>query len=80
MKIITLSEAKAHLARYGELCRQEPIIVTVKGKPAFQLAPVNGEEALVEELLESNSEFRNLVRSRLGERSVSASEALRRLK
>jgi prevent-host-death family protein len=37
MKVIPLSEAKANLSRYGRRCREEPVIVTVNGVPAFQL-------------------------------------------
>ena len=40
MKIIPLSEAKAHLSRYGRLCHDEPVIVTVNGATAFQLVPL----------------------------------------
>ena len=43
MKIIPLSEAKAHLSHYGKLCQQEPVIVTVNGLPAFQLSPLPEE-------------------------------------
>jgi prevent-host-death family protein len=39
MKVVPLSEAKANLSRYGRLCHDEPVIVTVNGAPAFQLAP-----------------------------------------
>lgn len=37
MKVIPLSEAKANLSRYGRLCQEEPIVVTVNGVPTFQL-------------------------------------------
>jgi prevent-host-death family protein len=39
MKIVSLSEAKAKLSRYGHICRDEPVVVTVNGRPAFQLVP-----------------------------------------
>ena len=29
MKVIPLSEAKAHLSQYGRTCHDEPVIVTV---------------------------------------------------
>lgn len=76
MKIIPLSEAKAHLSRYGKLCQQEPIIVTVNGLPAFQIAPLPAEDDdLIDQLLEHNPEFRALLQARAGERSLSSKEA-----
>jgi prevent-host-death family protein len=75
MKIIPLSEAKAHLSQYGRLCHKEPVIVTVNGVPTFQLAPLEEEDDLIDRLLEHNPKFRQLLQSRLRERSVSAREA-----
>ena len=51
MKIIPLTEAKAHLSRYGRLCHEEPVIVTVNGAPAFQLVPLGDDDDLVDRLL-----------------------------
>jgi prevent-host-death family protein len=47
MKVIPLSEAKAHLSRYARLCHEEPVIVTVNGVPSFQLAPLEEEDDLI---------------------------------
>jgi prevent-host-death family protein len=44
MKVIPLSEAKAHLSEYGRLCHREPVIVTVHGQPAFQLVPLEEDD------------------------------------
>ena len=79
MKIIPLSEAKVHLSRYGKLCQKEPVIITVNGRPAFQLVPLDEEDDLIDELLQHNPQFRTLLKQRLGEKKVSAAEALRRL-
>ena len=79
MKIIPLSEAKAHLSHYGRLCHDEPIIVTVNGSPAFQLAPLDEDDDLVDRLMEHNPAFRKTLESRLNEPVVSAEEADRRL-
>ncbi|HEV3263699.1 MAG TPA: type II toxin-antitoxin system Phd/YefM family antitoxin [Gemmataceae bacterium] len=80
MKIIPLSEAKAHLSRYGKLCQQEPVIVTVKGVPAFRIAPLSdGDDDLIDELLEHNPEFRALLESRARERGLSAEDAAKAL-
>ncbi|MBV8775232.1 MAG: type II toxin-antitoxin system Phd/YefM family antitoxin [Deltaproteobacteria bacterium] len=40
MKVVPLSEAKAKLSRYGQLCHDEPVVVTVNGRPSFQLVPL----------------------------------------
>jgi prevent-host-death family protein len=79
MKVIPLSEAKAHLSAYARLCHKEPIIVTVNGVPSFQLSPLEEEDDLIDRLLEFNPRFRKLLQTRLRERSVSAKAAKRRL-
>lgn len=79
MKVIPLSEAKANLSRYANLCHDEPVIVTVNGVPSFQLAPLEEDDDLIERLLEHNPKFRRLLKQRLGERSVSAKAAMQRL-
>ena len=48
MKLIPLSEAKAHLSRYGRLCHDEPVIVTV---PAASAGIVQHRYRLVDALL-----------------------------
>ena len=53
--------------------------MTVKGVPAFQLAPLEEEDDLIDQLLEYNPKFRLLLQRRLRERTVSAKEAARRL-
>lgn len=79
MKVIPLSEAKAHLSRYGHLCHDEPVVVTVNGVPSFQLVPVQDDDDLVGRLIEHNPKFRELLEHRLGEPAVSVNAALRRL-
>jgi prevent-host-death family protein len=79
MKIVPLSEAKAHLSRYGRLCREEPVIVTVNGAPAFQLVPLDENDDLVNQLLEHNAAFVRKLEERLQERNLSVKEAARRL-
>jgi prevent-host-death family protein len=78
MKVIPLSEAKAKLGRYGRLCQEEPIIVTVNGVPAFQLAPL-ADDDLIDRLLAHNPEFRRLLEKRAEEPTVSLETALERL-
>ncbi len=80
MKVIPLSEAKARLSYYSRLCHREPVIVTVKGVPAFQLAPLEEDDDLIDQLLEFNPRFRDYLEKCLHSPSVSSSEALRRPK
>lgn len=79
MKVIPLSEAKSNLSRYGKLCHDEPVIVTVNGVPKFQLAPLNAEDDLIDRLIERNPKFRRTLAARLKERSISTAEARKRL-
>ena len=79
MKVIPLSEAKANLSHYARLCHDEPIIVTVNGVPSFQLAPLEEDDDLIDHVLEYNPKFRQIMRARLKEKSISAKEARKRL-
>ncbi len=79
MKVIPLSKAKANLSRYGRLCHEEPVIVTVKGIPVFQLAPLSEDDDLIDRLLEHNPKFRQTLRTRLAEKSISVKAARKRL-
>jgi prevent-host-death family protein len=79
MKVVPLSEAKARLSHYGRLCRKEPVVITVNGVPAFQLVPLDEDDDLIDQLLEHNPRFRQLLEARLSERSISIEEAKRRL-
>jgi prevent-host-death family protein len=79
MKVIPLSEAKAHLSQYGRLCHKEPVIVTVNGAPSFQLVPLEEGDDLIDRLLEHHPSFRQTLADRLREPSVPAREALKRM-
>ena len=79
MKVIALSEAKAKLSRYAQLCRDEPVIVTVNGVPAFQLVPFEEDDDLIDRLLEYNPKFRQILKRRLREKNVSAEDAMGRI-
>lgn len=79
MKVIPLSEAKARLSHYARVCSKEPVIVTVKGVPAFQLVPLAEDDDLIDQLLEHNPSFRALLADRLRERAISTRAAARRL-
>jgi len=79
MKVIPLSEAKAKLSQYGQLCHDEPVVITVNGKPFFQLVPLNENDDLIDRLLEQHPGFRHLLEQRLKERGLSSNAAQRQL-
>ena len=79
MKVVPLSEAKAKLSRYGQLCHDEPVVVTVNGRPSFQLVPLEEGDDLIDRLIEHHPGFRKLLPRRLQERNVSVDTASRRL-
>ena len=79
MKVIPLSEAKANLSRYAHQCREEPVVVTVNGRPAFQLVPRAEDDGLIDRLIEHHPGFRRLLERRLKEPSIAAGVAERRL-
>ena len=72
MKVIPLSEAKAKLSRYGQICHREPVVVTVNGRPSFQLVPLEEEDDLVDRLLAEHPGFRRMLKARLSEPVVPA--------
>ncbi len=80
MRIIPLREAKAKLSEYARRCRKEPVVVTVNGRPRFDLVPLDDDD-LVEQLIEHNPDFRRLLEERLRRPggALSVDEALRRL-
>ena len=80
MKVIPLSEAKANLSHYGRSCHEEPVIITVNGVPSFQLVPLSEDDDLIDSLLEHNPKFRRMLKRRLKEKTLSLSEAKKRLK
>ena len=77
MKVIPLSEAKAQLSRFGRLCHEEAVVVTVNGRPSFQLAPLDDETDLVDSLIRHNPSFRKMLERRVHDRTVSIEQAER---
>ena len=80
MKVIPVSEAKANLSRYGRLCQEEPVIVTIHGVPSFQLTPFSEDDDLIDRLLVHNPKFVQMLEERSGERTISLNEVRKRLK
>nr|AUN37389.1 hypothetical protein [uncultured bacterium] len=65
MKVIDLKEAQAHLELYAKECQSSPVVVTVDGKPTFEMLPVRGDDAdFVDRLLDENPAFRELSEDR----------------
>ncbi len=69
MKVVPLSEAKANLSRYAKLCHDEPVVITVNGKPSFQLVPFEESDDLIDQLIDQHPGFRDLLEMRLHERN-----------
>ena len=44
MKVIDLNEAKTNLEQCARECQISPVVVTVDGKPAFEMLPVRAED------------------------------------
>jgi len=78
MKVVPLNEAKSKLSFYGRLCHDEPIVVTVNGRPSFQLVPLQEGDDLIDHLIEYHPGFGQFLERRLGKRSESAGAATRR--
>lgn len=79
MKVVPLTEAKANLSHYDRTCQDEPVIVTVNGVPAFQLVPLAKKDDLIDSLLAHNPKFRQTLKNRLKEKSISVKDARKRL-
>ena len=82
MKVIDLNEAKANLEQYARECQTSPVVVTLDGKPAFEMLPVRSEDAdFMDRLIEESDAFRELLEQRRRESDlgqVSPLEAVRR--
>ena len=82
MKVIDLSEAKANLEQYARECQVSPVVVTLDGKPAFEMLPVRSDDAeFIDRLIEENDAFRELLEKRRRESDlgrVSSLEEVRR--
>lgn len=82
MKVIDLNEAKTNPEQYAQECQVSPVVVTVNGKPAFEMLPVRAEDAdFMDRLIEENEAFRQLVEERRRESDlgrVSSLEEVRR--
>lgn len=81
MKVIDLAEAKNHLEEYARECESSPVVVTLDGKPAFEMIPIRSDDPdFIDRLLAGNPKFRRLMEERRRESDageVSSLEAVR---
>jgi antitoxin (DNA-binding transcriptional repressor) of toxin-antitoxin stability system len=82
MTVIDLQEAKTNLERYAQECQSAPVVVTMEGKPAFELIPIRSDDPdFLDRLLAANPAFRRLAEKRRRESDsgrVSTLEEVRR--
>jgi len=65
MKVIDLAEAKNHLEEYARECESSPVVVTLDGKPAFEMIPIRSDDPdFIDRLLAGNPKFRQLMEER----------------
>ena len=77
MKVIDLNEAKTNLERYARECQVSPVVVTVDGKPAFEMLPVRAEDGdYLDRLIEENDAFRELLERRRQESELGKTSPL----
>jgi hypothetical protein len=81
MKVIKLEEAKAHLEQYAAECQSSPVVVTVDGKPSFEMLPIRSDDVdFIDRLTEQDEDFPRLLESRHQEAAngkVSSLESVR---
>lgn len=82
MKVIDLNEARTNLERYARECQDSPVVVTVHGKPSFEMLAVRADAAdFTDRLIEENDAFGKLLEDRRREAElgkVSSLEEIRR--
>jgi hypothetical protein len=65
MKVIDVGEAKSHLEDYARECHSSPVVVTIDGKPSFEMLPIRSDDPdFIDRLLTTNAEFRQLMEDR----------------
>ncbi len=81
MKVIDLNEAKTNLERYARECQTSPVVVTLDGKPAFEMLPVRSEDAdFMDRLIEENDAFRELLEQRRRESDLGQASSLEEIR
>lgn len=77
MKVIDLGEAKTRLEDYARECQSEPVVVTIDGKPSFEMLPIRSDDPnFIDSLLTTNAEFRRLMEDRRKEADAGKTASL----
>ena len=81
MKVIDVSEAKTNLEDYARECHSSPVVVTIDGKPSFEMLPIRADDPdFIDRLLATNRDFRELMEHRrkdADERRVASLDSVR---
>jgi hypothetical protein len=65
MRVVDVQEAKSNLEDYARECQSSPIVVTVDGKPSFEMLPIRSDDPdFIDRLLMTNPKFRQLMEDR----------------
>jgi hypothetical protein len=65
MRVIDVGEAKSRLEDYALECHSSPVVVTIDGKPSFEMLPIRSDDPdFIDRLLTTNAEFRRLMEDR----------------
>jgi hypothetical protein len=77
MRVVDLREAKTNLEDYARECQSSPVVVTVDGKPSFEMLPIRSDDPeFIDRLLTTNPEFRELLEERRKEASAGRTSSL----
>ena len=81
MKVIDLGEAKSRLEDYARECQSSPVVVTIDGKPSFEMLPIRSDDPdFIDRLLATNAEFRQLMENRRKEADEGKTSSLENIK
>ncbi len=75
MKIVPVTEIKAQFNAFLRTCREEPVVVTRKGKMVAVLLSVENEEDLERLVLSHSSEFQKI--SDTGKQQIKEGKGIR---
>ena len=81
MTVIDVVQLKSHLEDYARECHTSPVVVTIDGKPSFEMLPISSDDPdFIDRWLTTNREFRQLMENRRKEADegrVSSLDAVR---
>jgi hypothetical protein len=81
MKVIDVGEAKSRLEDYARECHTSPIVVTVDGKPSFEMLPIRSDDPeFIDRLLTTNAKFRRMMEDRQKEADLGKTSSLEQVR